>query len=70
MECVRGVCWVVAGALSFVEVSAYDVFVYSACEEGGWFGGNLTMNGLLEGVRECGGALFDDVDLWEFPNGT
>ena len=70
MESVSGVCRVVACALSFVEKSASVVFVYPACEEGGGFGCNLSMYGLFECVGECGGTFFDDVDLWEFPNGT
>ena len=70
MEIVGGACGVVAGALSFVKEFANDVFVYSAGEEGGGLGGDLTVDGLLESVRECGGAFFDDVDLWKFPNGA
>ena len=70
MEIVGGVCGVVAGALSFVEISANDVFVYPACEEGGGFGCNLSMYGLFERVGECGGTFFKNVDLWEFPDGT
>ena len=70
MECVGVGCWVVACFLSSVEELADYVFVYSACEEGGGFGCNLSMYGLFECVGECGGTFFDDVDLWEFPNGT
>ena len=70
LKIVSGACGVMAGALSFVEKSANDVFVYSAGEEGGGFGGNLTVDGLLESVSECGGAFFYDVDLWEFPDGA
>ena len=64
MESVSGVCWVVAGSLSSVEVFAYDVFVDPACEEGGGFGCNLSVYGLFECMCECSGAFFDDVDLW------
>jgi hypothetical protein len=70
LESVSGGRWVVAGSLSFVEVFAYDVFVDPACEKGGGFGCNLSMYGLFECVSECGGTFFDNVDLWEFPNGT
>jgi len=70
LESVSVVRRVVAGALSFVEKFAYDVFVYSAGEEGGGLGGDLSVYGLFVSVCECGGACFDDVDLWKFPNGA
>ena len=70
LESVSVVRRIVAGALPFVEKLANDVFVYSACEKCGGFGCNLSMYGLLECVGECGRTFFDDVDLWEFPNGT